>query len=188
METENEREAVRNNILVAYFSWSGNAKTVAEQIAQETGGDLCEIRTVNAYPKVYDECVAVAKDELQRNARPVLAETVNDANIQQYNVLFLCYPNWWSTIPMGVCTFLESCDTTGKTVYPVVMHGGSKFGNSLGDIKKLCPNAIIGKGIDISAFSRSAKAVESESATEKIALNSDVTAWLNAIGNVGNDK
>jgi hypothetical protein len=37
-------------ILIAYFSWSGNAKALAGQIARETGGDLFEIKTVKAYP------------------------------------------------------------------------------------------------------------------------------------------
>ena len=38
-------------ILVAYFSWSGNAKALAGQIAKATGGDLFEIKTVKPYPK-----------------------------------------------------------------------------------------------------------------------------------------
>ena len=63
-------------ILVAYFSWSGNAKALAGQIAQETGGDLFEIKTAKAYPEVYNECIAVAREEQDSNARPALSGTV----------------------------------------------------------------------------------------------------------------
>jgi hypothetical protein len=58
-----EAQSQNNKILVAYFSWSGNAKALAGQIARETGGDLFEIKTAKAYPDIYNECIEVAKQE-----------------------------------------------------------------------------------------------------------------------------
>jgi flavodoxin len=162
-------------ILAAYFSWSGNAKTLAEQIARETGGDLFEIKTVNAYPNTYNACIAVAKEEQNKNARPALQGSIT--NIAQYGMIFLCYPNWWGTLPMGVFTFLEAYDFSGKTIYPLVTHGGSRFGRSLDDLKKLCPRAVIGEGIDISAFDSNPK-----DATRVTTPNRDVTAWVRKSG------
>lgn len=43
-----------NNILVAYFSHSGNTQEIAHQIHGRVGGNLFEIVTVNPYPVDYD--------------------------------------------------------------------------------------------------------------------------------------
>jgi flavodoxin len=158
-------------VLVAYFSWSGNAKALAGQIAQESGGDLFEIKTVKAYSEVYNECIAEAKQEQDSNARPALSGGVT--NMAQYNTVFLCYPNWWGTLPMGVFTFLEAYDFSGKTIYPLVTHGGSRFGSSLDDIKKLCPRTVLGDGLSVSAFD-----TNPNDGTRVTTPNRDVTAWL----------
>jgi flavodoxin len=158
-------------ILVAYFSWSGNAKALAGQIARESGGDLFEIKTVKTYPDTYNECTAVAREEQNTNARPALSGSVS--NMAQYGTVFLCYPNWWGTLPMGVFTFLEAYDFSGKTIYPLITHGGSRFGRSLDDIKKLCPRAVIGEGLAVSAYDTNPK-----DNTRVTTPNRDVTAWL----------
>ena len=162
-------------ILVAYFSWSGNAGTLAKQIAEATGGDLFEIKTVTAYPDIYDECTKAAKRELDSNARPAITGKV--ADMAQYSAVFLCYPNWWDTIPMAVFTFLESYDFSGKTIYPLVTHGGSRFGHSLDAIRKLCPKAVLGDGLDVSVFSKNPN-----SAPKVSAANKNVSAWLRKLG------
>jgi flavodoxin len=175
MELSAQSQAGGQKILVAYFSWSGNAKALAGQIARETGGDLFEIKTAKAYPDIYNECIEVAKQEQNNNARPALSGSVT--NIAQYGTVFLCYPNWWGTLPMGVFTFLEFYDFSDKTIYPLVTHGGSRFGRSLDDIKKLCPKTTIGEGLSVSAFDSNPK-----DATRVTTPNRDVTSWLRKVG------
>jgi flavodoxin len=162
-------------ILVAYFSWSGNAKALAGQIAQETGGDLFEIKTVRTYPDTYNECIKEAKQEQDTNARPALSGSVD--NMAQYNTVFLCYPNWWGTLPMAVFTFLGAYDLSGKTMYPLITHGGSRFGKSLDDIKKLCPRSILGEGLSVSVFDTNPK-----DNTRVTTPNRDVNSWLRKLG------
>jgi len=164
-----------SRIFVAYFSWSGNAKTLAGQIAQVTGGNLFEIKTIKTYPNTYDECTKVARQEQNNNARPEISGSI--ANMDQYDIIFLCYPIWYSTMPMAVFTFLETYNLSGKTIYPLATHGGSGFGRSLDDIKKLCPQAVIGKGISVNAFDKNPN--DNPRVTTP---NRDVTAWLNGIG------
>jgi flavodoxin len=175
MEAAMPAQNQNNRILVAYFSWSGNAGALAGQIARETGGDLFEIKTVKAYPDTYNACIEVAKQEQNNNARPVLSGTVT--NMAQYGTVFLCYPNWWGTLPMGVFTFLEAYDFSGKTMYPLITHGGSRFGCSLDDIKKICQKTTIGAGLSVSAFDSNPK-----DSTRVTAPNRDVTAWLRKLG------
>jgi flavodoxin len=175
MDINGQNQPGTQKTLIAYFSWSGNAKALAGQIAEATGGDLFEIKTVNTYPDTYNACIAVAREEQNRNDRPALQESV--VNMAQYTTVFLCYPNWWGTLPMGVFTFLEAYDFSGKTIYPLVTHGGSRFGHSLDDIKKLCPRAVIGDGLDVSAFDSNPK-----DSTRVTTPNRSVTAWLRKIG------
>ena len=162
-------------ILVVYFSWSGNARALAGQIAEATGGDLFEVKTVTPYPNTYDECTKAARRELDNNLRPAISGSV--ANMEQYSTVFLCYPNWWGTLPMALFTFLESYNFSGKTIYPLVTHGGSRFGKSLDDIKRLCPRAVIGEGLEVSAFDRNPN-----DAPRVTVPNRDVTSWLRRVG------
>ncbi|MDR0619945.1 MAG: NAD(P)H-dependent oxidoreductase [Bacteroidales bacterium] len=138
-------------ILIAYFSWTGNTRTVAGQIQKTVGGNLFEIKTVKPYPANYNECVNYAKKEQQNNARPALEETVKD--FDSYNIIFTGYPNWWGTIPMPLFTFFESYDFSGKTVVPFCTHGGGRLGRSVSDIKKLCPNTAVLEAIAIDGSS-----------------------------------
>ncbi|MGN1386523.1 MAG: flavodoxin, partial [Bacillus sp. (in: firmicutes)] len=84
-----------SNVLIAYFSRTGHTRVIAEKIESNTGGDLFEIVTVNAYPADYEDCVDVARVEYETNARPELATHVS--NMDDYDVVFLGYPDWFGT-------------------------------------------------------------------------------------------
>ena len=109
-------------VLVAYFSWGGNTRTVAGQIAELTGADLYEIKPAHAYPTDYNACVEVARAEKNASARPALQGQLPD--VSAYDVVLIGFPNWWGTMPMPVFTFVESLDLRGKTVAPFCTHGG----------------------------------------------------------------
>ncbi len=136
-----------SHILIAYFSHSGNTRTIANQIYDAAGGDLFEIKTVDSYPEEYEAVVEIAKKELNDGYKPSLATHVE--NIDSYDVVFLGYPIWWGTMPMAIETFLTEHDLSGKTVIPFCTHEGSRFGSSVTDIKNLCPNASLLEGLAI---------------------------------------
>ena len=128
-------------ILVAYFSRTGNTREIADQIHKIVGGDVFEIQPVKPYPNDYDECVEQAKQELKEGYRPRLKTIVK--NIESYDVVFIGYPCWWSTIPAPVVTFLSKYALSGKTVVPFCTHEGSGLGRSVADISKLCPKSTL---------------------------------------------
>lgn len=134
-------------ILVAYFSWSGNTREIANQIHKIVGGDLFEIVTVNKYPKDYDETVRQARKELETSCRPQLASEVKD--IESYNLVFIGYPNWCYTIPAPVASFLSKCDSSEKTIAPFCTHGGDRLGESVEDIVKLCKRSLVLEGLAV---------------------------------------
>ncbi len=167
MELNAQNKGGKGRPLVAYFSWGGNTRAVAEQIQRAVGGDLFEIKTVKPYPAEYRPATEVAKQEQDADARPELAARVN--GVDSYGVVLLGYPNWWGTIPMPLYTFLESYDFSGKIILPFCTNGGSGLGRSVSDIQKLCPKATVGEGL----------AIRTEHA--KSASN-DITAWLRKQG------
>ena len=132
-EVSSQDKVQGKNILVAYFSRTGdnyavgniargNTHIVADMIAEVVGADTFEIKTLKDYPANYKECTEVAKNELEENARPELAAKV--PNMQDYDVIFLGYPIWWSDMPMAVYTFMESYDFQGKTIIPFCTSAG----------------------------------------------------------------
>lgn len=133
------------NSLIAYYSHSGNTQTVAEIITDLTNGDEFEIKPVKEYPSDYDGVLAVSKIEKAENTRPEIKEKIE--NIEDYDIIYLGYPNWLSTVPMIILTFLESYDFTDKTIMPFCTSGGGGLGKSEIAIKKSCPKAYIKKGL-----------------------------------------
>lgn len=125
----------------------GNTEVAASMIQRIIESDMFHIETVSSYPSDYTETTEVAMKELRAQARPELADEVDD--MASYDVIFLGYPNWWGSFPMAVATFLESYDFTGKTIIPFCTHEGSGMGNSENDIKRLCPGAKVEYGLSI---------------------------------------
>lgn len=148
-------------ILIAYFSHAGqnyshggiknltvgNTEVVAKKLHTMVESDLFYIDTVQKYPDDHMKKIEIAKKEYEQNARPELTAQVE--NMDGYDTIILAFPNWWTTMPMALFTFLESYDLSGKTICPLITHGGSGFSNSLRDIAKLCPNAKITEGLAI---------------------------------------
>lgn len=153
------------NILIAFFSWGGNTRGVAEEIQAQTGADLFEIELVNPYSTDYNTVLDQAQHDQNIQARPEIKNHVE--NFEQYDTILLGYPNWWASIPMPIASFLEEYDFAGKTIIPFCSHGGGRFGQSLTAITKLVPDAEMGEALSIHYSGGSS-------------LPDDIKAWLTA--------
>ncbi|MFV0400008.1 MAG: flavodoxin [Oscillospiraceae bacterium] len=128
---------------------SNDVTILSDMIVAATGeADLYQIITVEAYPTEYDAATETAQAEKNEEARPELANSVE--NMEQYDTIYLGYPIWWGTIPMPVATFLESYDFSGKTIIPFCTHEGSGLGSSEADIAELVPGATVLEGFAVS--------------------------------------
>lgn len=125
----------------------GNTQKAADIIQKLTGADLFKIEQIKPYNKSYNECIAEAQEDQRRDARPKLK--TYPERLEEYDIIYLGFPNYWSTMPMAVFTFLEHFDFKGKEIRPFCTHEGSGLGKSLSDIKKLCPTADVAQGIAI---------------------------------------
>ena len=178
----------RGNILVAYFSWAdnavladgvdavsspsvippGNVQQLAGWVRDETGGDLFAIRVTDPYPSDWDACLERANEERGDNARPELVENVE--NLDQYDTVFLGYPNWWYGVPMALLRFLERNDLSGKDVYLFCSHGTGGLANSVELIAEAAPDASLSDNI-FDCYEEEASSSEEE-----------IRAWVNELG------
>lgn len=138
----------------------GNTEVAAGIIRELTDGELFKLEQVQAYSKDYNECIAEAQADQKRNARPELKRYPD--TIEGYDTIYLGFPNYWGTMPMAVFTFLEHFDFDGKIIRPFCTHEGSGMGNSVNDIKRLCPGAKVEEGLAIrgSSVKNSKKDIE----------------------------
>ncbi|WP_455539232.1 flavodoxin [Terrisporobacter sp.] len=150
-----------SKILTVYYSrkgenyWNGgirniskgNTERVAEFIQEAVGGDLFEVETVKKYNEDYYKCIEEAKKELRSGERVEVKNFKDD--LEDYDTIFVGYPNWWGTMPMVMFTFLENYDLTGKRIIPFCTNEGSGLGNSERDLKKICIGTTIEKGLSI---------------------------------------
>ena len=163
----NESDLGAGNVLIVYFSQTGNTETVANIIHDNVGGDIVKLETTEAYPSDYDELVDYAQQEQQEDARPELSTVIE--NIEQYDTIFLGYPNWWGDMPMAVYSFLDEYDLSGKTVIPFVTSGGSGFSDTVSASKEEEPDADVQEGLELS---------DSETADSE----DEVKSWVESLG------
>lgn len=119
----------------------GTTEYMAKVIQKETGADLFRIQTVQEYPTEYRDVTNQASQEKESNFRPELATHIE--NIDEYDTIFVGYPNWWGDMPMALYSFFDEYDLSGKKIIPFNSHGGSGFSSSVQEITELEPNATV---------------------------------------------
>lgn len=123
-----------SNVLVVYYSATGNTEQVAQYIADSTGGDLFELEPVDPYTSDdlnwTDDNSRVSQEHADESLRDVelVADTVD--NWDQYDTVFIGYPIWWGIAAWPVDGFVEANDFSGKTVIPFCTSSSSGLGES----------------------------------------------------------
>ena len=165
-EAENLKQSILSEdsyqILVAYFSYTGTTKQVAESIAEKTGADLFEIKPASTYSNVYIQ----SNREIRRNERPALAETLADTS--DYDIVLVGFPVWWHATPAPVNTFLESSDLKNKLIIPFCTSSESPISEALPTFLDSCEGLTVLEG--------------------KRVLSGDVDAWLRELGILKNSS
>lgn len=157
------------SILVAYFSYpepdgvdastgasrlvideavTGHVEFLAGIIQDAANADIFRIETVQQYPASHAPLIAQAQEELNNGVRPELKTSIE--NLDQYDVIFIGYPNWWGNLPAPLYTFLESYDFAGKTIVPFNSHGGSGLSSTVATIRGIQPDADVRNGFTVS--------------------------------------
>ena len=168
-QADSKAPAAKGKILVAYFSATGNTRTLAENTAKALNADLYEIRPEVPYSKedlnYNDESTRATVEQKNDSARPKLAD--KNAPIANYDTIVLAYPIWWGQAPRILDTFVESYDFTGKKLTAICTSGGSDIGTSADYLQKLTKGKAEWKAGKL--FSPQAKA-------------EDIKSWFNGLG------
>lgn len=165
-----ENPAEYGNVLVVYFSATGNTEDVANYIAEFTGGELFELVPVNEYTTADlnygndDSRVSREHDDESLRDIELVASTVE--NWEEYDTVFIGYPIWWQIAAWPVNNFILDNDFTGKTVIPFATSASSGLGQS-GEL--LAEMAGEGNWLEGQRFRSSAS-------------ESDVESWLKELG------
>ena len=136
----------------------GNTEVVARRLQVLTGADLFQLEPVHPYSDNYNQCIEQAQADQRQDARPALRALPD--HLEDYDTIYLGYPNYWGTMPMCVFTFLASFDFTGKTIVLFATSGGSGIEKAERSLKSHCPQANWKKGkllnhMDAAAWTKS---------------------------------
>ena len=136
-----------NRVLTVYFSYTNNTESLAKKVQGVTNSDIYEITAKEPYTdeilEYYGDNRAY-REQNNKSTRPEISGV--PANINDYDVIMLGFPIWYGYAPRVVCTFLESCDLSGKTIMPFCTSGSSGISSGVSEIKTLCPDSTVTSG------------------------------------------
>lgn len=170
-ETQNPDDMTQeedNSVVVIDGEVLGNTQYVAYIIQENTGADIFRIEPETPYPTDHETLVNLAAEEQNNDARPAIKDRIE--NLEQYDTIFIGYPNWWGDMPMILYSFFDEYDFSGKNIIPFNTHGGSGFSDTINTIMKLEPDA----SVDEAGFTVSRNDVQD--------AEPDIIAWLENSG------
>lgn len=139
-----------SDILITYYSYSGNTEEAAKEIQAQTNGVLSEITRNESYPENYDDFTTIAEQEILNEETPDITMTVE--NIEDYDVVFVGYPIWWNEAPAMIRTLLTENDFTGKVIIPFCTSSSDGIENSLDVFDLVKEDAEVKEGLRISDY------------------------------------
>ena len=154
-----------HRILVVWFSRVGNtmfdpdvdvvssATLNRGEGGELTKADVFQIQTAYTYPSDYYQTVQVGEGQDIDFVDLTLATHLED--VRSYDTVWLVAPIWHYTVCTPLRTFLEETDLSGKTVYVMTTHCGSRFADSVEKIQLMQPNATVIRGVAVSGYSPS---------------------------------
>lgn len=133
-EDNEDSSSGSGNVLVVYYSATGNTEEVANYIADTAGGDLFELEPVEPYTdddlNWSDDNSRVSQEHEDESLRDVELVSTDVENWDSYDTVFIGYPIWWGIAAWPVDSFVENNDFTGKTVIPFCTSASSGMGES----------------------------------------------------------
>lgn len=159
----------QGNVLVAYFSASGNTERVAQQIASDLDADTFVITPAEPYTSEdlnwNQEGSRVNIEHENESARDIELTQVTPDGWDGYDTVFIGYPIWWGIAAWPVDGFVSGNNFDGKTVIPFCTSTSSGLGQSA-DLLEQMANG--GTWLEGMRFSGSASAT-------------DVSEWVNSL-------
>lgn len=148
----------KQKVLVLYYSQTGTTQAVAEELQKQLGADIERIEAATPYDGDFQATVERGGEELRNGEGPELKPI--QANLEDYDVIFIGYPIWFGTYAMPIATLVKEHDFEGKTVVPFCTFGSGGLNTSTEALKKALPKADIRKGYGVRSARVEAAPVE----------------------------
>ena len=116
--------------LIVYFSFTGNTQTVARLLQKHTGATLMALERPADY--------LLGLDDDEDGPEPLEPD---QANLSDYDLVFLGFPIWTSQLPASVESWLGEHTLASHTVAPFCTHSGPGPGQAFDTLRTLCPDA-----------------------------------------------
>lgn len=133
--------------IIIYYSKAGNTEKLAKKIQADTSSDILKVEPKESYGSFIPAVARVVKERKANAAVEVVTEI---PDLEEYDVVFVGYPIWGSTVPSFLLDFLGKCDLDGKKIIPFATSGASNIRGSLEDVRNACAGAKVGLPLGIS--------------------------------------
>lgn len=131
-EKQADTAAPAKDVLVVYFSATGNTKAVAEKIAAITDADIYEIKAAVEYTEAdlnwNDSDSRTTHEQDDPSVRPEIGS--DPVSVEGYSTIYIGYPIWWGEEPRIMDTFVESLSFDGIRMIPFCTSSSSGMGRS----------------------------------------------------------
>lgn len=155
-------------VAVIFYSFEGNTKKIATEIAEEFNADIFELKVVrNTVPKGGFMKFFWGGKQVFMKEKPELEEI--DIKIDDYDLIFIGTPVWSFTYSPAIRSFFSKYEIKGKKIGLFCSHSGG-LKNTMQDLKSCLPENEFITEFDI--IDPLKNQVESEQKIE---------AWINSI-------
>ena len=134
-------------VLVLYYSQTGTTQVVAEELQKQLGADIERIEAVVPYDGDFGATIERCGKERESGEVPEIKPI--QANLADYDVIFLGYPIWFGTYAMPIATLVGENDFAGKTIVPFCTFGSGGLNTSTEALKEALPKANILQGYGV---------------------------------------
>lgn len=172
------QDIVGANYLVVYYTWSGNSRSLANDIAGILNCDAVQVEVTTPYNATTDQQLyPIAQAEISaidnNGTYPSISTAVE--NISSYDAIIVVYPLWYSRMATPMQSFLHnhSSGLEGKTVALVCTSASSGISGTVTDAQRLCPASTIPEALWVRSSAVSGSHPSIVQWLERIGLSSE---------------
>lgn len=126
--------------VVIYYSKSGTTKALAEKVADRFGADIFPVEPKKAYGSYMSAVVRAGAERLSGT----VPETKSiPCSFDEYDVIFIGFPVWYSTMPQFMQSYLRQSKLHGKRIIPFATAGANGRESSLKTVESIFPDCSI---------------------------------------------
>ena len=137
----------KQKVLVLYYSQTGTTQALAEELQRQLGADIEQIEAVVPYDGDFGATIERSGKERESGVVPEIKPI--QANLADYDVIFIGYPIWFGTYAMPIATLVKENDFEGKTIVPFCTFGSGGLGSSTEALKEALPKANVKQGYGV---------------------------------------